>query len=91
MGTAHNQRPLATTPSEVRDRGAALLQRLRSAGIWQYKRWFLDKEPKWNGDASVQYRVFMILNGRGALTDAELLRKCEVLADRHLDGKRNAA
>lgn len=90
MTSIPNRRQLATTPKEVRDRGASLLQRLREAGIWQYNRWFVSKDDTLEGDGSRQYRITLVLNGRGGLGDAQVLLNCEEIADRYL-GRRQAA
>jgi hypothetical protein len=75
---------LPATIYEVRERGGALLQRLRGAGIWQYNRWFVEHRPEWANDADVQRRITRILNSRGTLAEAQLLKECEELVFAHL-------
>jgi hypothetical protein len=80
----------AVSVVEVQERGRALQRRFRLADIPHYTRWFVDKEPKWNGDGSVRSRIRAIFNGKGSTGDIELVEKCEALADRCL-GPQQAA
>lgn len=89
MNNSTSTRTIAHSPKEVRDRGADLLYRLRGAGIWQYNRWFADKHPQWMGDTSRLHRITLILNGRGRMSDAELLKECEEIAARFIGGAKN--
>lgn len=91
MNITPNSRPHPGTPAQVQERGRALRHRFRVADIPHYTRWFTEYEPKWKGDASLMYRIQMIFNGRGAMTDVKLLEKCEALADKHLSAASYAA
>lgn len=73
-----------TTYAEVQERGRALQHRFRVAGIPQYTRWFVDHYPRWKGDATRMERIRLVFNGQGSMADADLLVKCEVIANENL-------
>lgn len=87
MATTYNGRGRTVTPADIQSRGRALQHRFRVAGIPQYTRWFADVDPKLKGDAARINRIRMLLNGQGSTNDLELLQKCEVLVELHLNSK----
>lgn len=72
------------TNADVQERGRVLQHTFRVAGIPQYTRWFVEQEPKWNGDASLINRIRRLFNGEGSREDLPLLEKCEVLVAQRL-------
>lgn len=71
---------------QVTERGKALLQRLRNNGVWQYSRWFVDRDRgHFNGNGSIQDRMHRIFNGKGTPMDTNLLLELEAIADKHLE------
>lgn len=70
--------------ADIQQRGRALQERFRSAGIPQYARWMIDHYPSLGTDVEVMHRMRQLFNGAGARRDTELLIKCEALADRFL-------
>lgn len=77
-------RPKPTRVSDVQDRGRELQHRFRVAGIPQYTRWLIDHDPALGSDVKPMVRMRLLFNGKGSMTDVELLEKCEALADKHL-------
>ena len=77
---------IVLTSEEVNERGKVLLQRLRNNGVWQYSRWFVDRDRgHLNGNGSLQDRMQRIFNDKGTPLDTNLLLELEAIADKHLD------
>jgi hypothetical protein len=84
MSTLKSRIGAPTSTAEIQRRGRALQERFRIAGIPQYTRWLIDHEPGLGTEVDTMVRMRYLFNGQGARRDADLLVKCEGLAERHL-------
>ncbi len=75
---------IVLTSKEVNERGRILLQQLRNIGVWQYSRWFVERDNRYNGDGAIQDRMQRIFNERGVPTDTNLLMDMEDIVAKHL-------